>query len=99
MLSDDNLAMARALNDIAAERGQTLAQMAIAWVLREQGEAGKNSVASALIGASSVQQLDANLQALDNLEFSPEELKAIDGVARDAGVNIWAEATKSRTHG
>ncbi|WIM68669.1 L-glyceraldehyde 3-phosphate reductase [Corynebacterium breve] len=99
MLSDENLAMVRALNDIAAERGQTLAQMAIAWALREQGEFGAETVSSALVGASSVEQLDQNLNAVDNLEFSDEELAAIDEVADDAGINIWAGATASRTHG
>ena len=62
----------RKLNDIAAARGQTLAQMALAWVLRG------GRVTSALIGASSVEQLENSLGALDNLEFTPEELAAID---------------------
>lgn len=96
MLSDENLTMVRSLNDIAAERGQSLAQMAIAWVLRDQGE---ETVTSALVGASSAEQLDHNLDALDNLDFSEEELSAIDEVATDAGINIWAGATRSRTHG
>ncbi|STC70270.1 L-glyceraldehyde 3-phosphate reductase [Corynebacterium pilosum] len=96
MLSDENLTMVRALNDIAAERGQSLAQMAIAWVLRDQGE---ETVTSALVGASSAEQLDHNLDALDNLDFSEEELSAIDEVAVDAGINIWAGATRSRNHG
>ena len=86
------------LNDIAQEREQSLAQMALAWVLREQGEYGVETVTSALIGASSVVQLDENLDTLDNLEFSTAELKAIDDVARDAGINIWADATASRRH-
>ena len=98
MLSAENLEMISRLNDIAQERGQSLAQMAIAWVLREQGEYGVETVASALIGASSVAQLDENLDTLDNLEFSAAELKAIDDVARDAGINIWADATASRRH-
>ncbi|WP_018295743.1 L-glyceraldehyde 3-phosphate reductase [Corynebacterium lubricantis] len=99
MLSEENITMAKALNDIAAERGQSLAQMAIAWVLREQGENGVDTVASALIGASSVEQLDQNLDAVNNLAFSAEELKAIDDVAHDAGVNMWARAVESRTRG
>lgn len=99
MLSEENLEMVARLNDIAQEREQTLAQMAIAWVLREQGDYGAETVASALIGASSVAQLDENLDTLGNLEFSEAELGAIDDVARDAGVNIWASATASRIHG
>ena len=98
MLSAENLEMGSRLNDIAQERGQSLAQMAIAWVLREQGRYGVETVTSALIGASSVAQLDENLDTLANLEFSDAELKAIDDVARDAGINIWANATASRRH-
>ncbi|MGZ7496476.1 aldo/keto reductase [Corynebacterium sp. ZY180755] len=99
MLSEENLAMVRSLNSIARERGQSLAQMAIAWVLREQGDYGAETVTSALIGASSVQQLEHNLGALDNLEFSTQELNAIDRLASDGGINIWAGATASRTRG
>ena len=98
MISAENLEMITRLNDIAQEREQSLAQMAIAWVLRQQGEYGVETVASALIGASSVAQLDENLDSLNNLEFSDAELKAIDDVARDAGINIWAGATASRRH-
>ncbi|WPF67049.1 MULTISPECIES: L-glyceraldehyde 3-phosphate reductase [unclassified Corynebacterium] len=90
MLSEENLTMVRGLNEIARERGQSLAQMAISWVLR------RPEVTSALLGASSVEQLDANLDALGNLEFSEEELAAIDATARDAGINIWAGATASK---
>lgn len=97
MLSEENIGMVRRLNDIAQERGQSLAQMAIAWVLREQGNYGEETVTSALIGASSVKQLDANLDALANLEFTEAELQAIDEIAHDAGVNIWAKATESKT--
>ncbi len=71
-IDENQLAMIRRLNDIAVSRGQTLAQMALAWILRG------GRVTSALIGASSVQQLESNLGALNNLEFSPEELAAID---------------------
>ncbi|WIM69572.1 L-glyceraldehyde 3-phosphate reductase [Corynebacterium suedekumii] len=99
MLSAENIEMVSRLNDIAQERGQSLAQMALAWVLREQGDYGAETVASALIGASSVAQLDENLDTLGNLEFTKAELKAIDDVARDAGINIWADATASRVHG
>lgn len=97
MLSADNIGMVRRLNDIAQERGQSLAQMALAWVLRKQGEYGVETVTSALIGASSVEQLDSNLDCLGNLSFTEAELEAIDEIAHDAGVNIWASATRSKT--
>ena len=83
MLSDENLNHVRALNDIAQARGQKLAQMALAWVLRDP------RVTSALIGASSVEQLDENLDALNNLDFSAEELTEIDQHAVDAGIDLW----------
>jgi L-glyceraldehyde 3-phosphate reductase len=73
----------RALNDMARQRGQTLAQMAIAWTLRDP------RVTSSLIGASSVGQLEDSLGALDNLDFSDEELATIDRQAVDAGINLW----------
>ena len=77
----------RALNEIAGGRGQTLAQMAIAWVLRDP------RVTSALIGASSVEQLEDSLGALDNLDFADDELAEIDGHAVDAGINLWAASS------
>ena len=83
MLTDETLAHVRALNDIARERGQTLAQMAIAWTLRDP------RVTSSLIGASSVRQLEDSLGALDNLDFSDEELRTIDSHAVEAGINLW----------
>lgn len=83
-LSEANLDRARALNDIAQHRGQTLAQMAIAWTLRDP------RVTSALIGASSVQQLEDNVAALDAPAFTSEELAEIDRYAVDAGINLWA---------
>ncbi|GHD45765.1 L-glyceraldehyde 3-phosphate reductase [Mycetocola manganoxydans] len=86
-LSEDNLARLRGLNDIAESRGQTLAQMAIAWVLRPGG------ATSALIGVSRIEQLDENLAALDNTSFSDDELTRIDEFAGDAGVNIWAQSS------
>lgn len=98
MLSE-NLDMVRKLNSVASDRGQSLAQMAIAWVLREQGDYGAETVTSALIGASSVDQLKQNLAALDNLEFTTEELNAIDRIASDGGINIWAGATASKQRG
>jgi L-glyceraldehyde 3-phosphate reductase len=87
MLSERNLEHVRALNGIAGSRGQTLAQMALAWTLRDP------RVTSTLIGASSVDQLEQNLAALNNLAFSPEELAAIDKLAVEGGVNIWAASS------
>ena len=87
LLSDSNLANARGLREIARGRGQTLAQMAIAWTLRDP------RVASAVIGASSVAQLDDNLMALENLAFAPAELEAIDRFAVEGGVNLWAASS------
>jgi L-glyceraldehyde 3-phosphate reductase len=89
LLSDANLANARALRDIARGRGQTLPEMALAWTLRDP------RVASALIGASSVGQLDDNLKALDNLAFSPAELAEIDRFAVEGGVNLWATSSNA----
>ena len=83
MLNDDNLARIRALNDIASERGQSLAQMAIAWALRDP------RVTSVLIGASSVAQLEQNVAALDHLDFTADELAAIDRYAVEAGIDLW----------
>src|SRR3954447_10347723 len=87
MLSNENLARVRALDEIAQRRGQSLAQMALAWVLRDP------RVTSALIGASSVRQLDQNLQALDRLDFGEEELAEIDRHAQEGDVNIWASSS------
>ncbi len=86
-LSEKTLAHVRALADIAAARGQTLAQMAISWVLRDQ------RVTSALIGASSVRQLEENLAAADKTTFTTEEITRIDQNAVDAGINIWAASS------
>jgi L-glyceraldehyde 3-phosphate reductase len=86
-LSDENLGYVRALNEIARSRGQSLAQMAIAWVLRDQ------RVTSALIGASSVRQLDDSLAALERPDFTDDELAAIDERAVDLGINIWEESS------
>jgi L-glyceraldehyde 3-phosphate reductase len=88
MLTSDRLDRVRALNSIATDRGQTLAQMAIAWVLRDP------RVTSALVGASSVAQLDDTLGALERLDFSDDELTAIAEHAEDVGINIWAESSK-----
>jgi L-glyceraldehyde 3-phosphate reductase len=83
MLTEEALEHVRALNELAQGRGQTLAQMAIAWTLRDP------RVTSSLIGASSVGQLEDSLGALDNLDFSDDELAAIDRYAVDAGINLW----------
>ncbi|HZL55018.1 MAG TPA: L-glyceraldehyde 3-phosphate reductase [Solirubrobacteraceae bacterium] len=83
MLSEENLKRVRALNGIAKSRGQTLAQLAIAWVLRDK------RVSSALLGASSVAQLDQNVGALANLELGADELAEIDRHSGDGGINIW----------
>ena len=83
MLNATNLEHIRFLNDVARDRGQTLSQMAISWVLRSP------RVTSALLGASSVAQLDENLDALDNLDFSEDELARIDQHAVEGGVDLW----------
>ena len=83
LLTEENLGHIRALNDIAAARGQTLAQMAIAWVLRDP------RVTSALVGASSVAQLEDSVAAVERLDFSDEELAAIDQHAVEGGINLW----------
>lgn len=86
-LTDSYLASIRALREIAAARGQTVAQLAVAWTLRDP------RITSTLIGASSVEQLHDTLGAVRNTEFSAEELAAIDQHATDAGINIWEEPT------
>jgi L-glyceraldehyde 3-phosphate reductase len=86
-LTADTLAKVRALNDIAARRGQSLAQLAVAWTLRDA------RVTSALVGASSVAQLEENLAATSRLDFEPDELDEIDRHATDAGVNLWARSS------
>jgi L-glyceraldehyde 3-phosphate reductase len=83
LLSEDNLARIRALNAIAERRGQTLAQMAIAWVLRDP------RVTSALIGARTVEQLDNSLDAVNRLDFSSDELAEIDSHATEGAVDLW----------
>lgn len=86
MLNEDNMAKVKGLSEIAKRRGQSLAQMAIAWTLRDQ------RVTSSLIGASSVAQLEANHQALNRIDFEDSELTEIDRYATDGGVNLWREA-------
>jgi len=89
MITEDNLRRVRGLAEIAAGRGQTLAQLAIAWVLRDP------RVTSALVGASSVAQLEQNLAALERAEFDPGELEAIDRFAVEGGVNIWETSSSA----
>ena len=86
-VTDANLEKIRQLGAIAARRGQSLAQMALAWVLRDA------QVSSALIGASKISQLEENVAALANLSFSPDELAEIDVWAKDADLNIWAASS------
>jgi L-glyceraldehyde 3-phosphate reductase len=86
-LTEDTLKHVRALAEIAKERGQSVAQLALAWTLRD------DRVTSALIGASSVAQLEDNLATVRNLKFSPEELEAIDADAVEAGINLWKKSS------
>jgi len=86
LLTETALEHVRALNAMAADRGQTLAQMALAWALRD------GRMTSVLVGASSVGQLEQNVAALQNLEFSDDELARIDQHAVDAGIDLWRDA-------
>jgi L-glyceraldehyde 3-phosphate reductase len=88
MLAPETLDRIRALNEVAGRRGQSLAQMALAWTLRD------DRVTSTLIGASSVAQLEENVAALDRLGFSADELVEIDRHATDCGINIWAGSSE-----
>ena len=88
-LNDQTLAKVRALNEIAARRGQSLAQLALAWILRHA------RVTSALIGASSVEQLETNVAALDRLDFDDDELAEIDRYATESEINLWARSSEA----
>jgi L-glyceraldehyde 3-phosphate reductase len=88
-LNEETMAKVRALNEVAQERGQTLAQLALAWTLRDQ------RVTSTLVGASSVEQLEQNLGALQRLDFTAAELAEIDRHATDSGINLWAASSES----
>jgi L-glyceraldehyde 3-phosphate reductase len=88
-LSEENLKRVRDLNEIAKGRGQSLAQMAIAWVLRDK------RVTTALIGARNVEQLDNSLDAVKKLEFSAAELSEIDRYAQDGALDLWKEARET----
>jgi L-glyceraldehyde 3-phosphate reductase len=87
LLNEENLARVKALNDIATNRGQSLAQMAIAWVLRDP------KVTTALVGASRWTQISDSLGALDNLDFSDSELAEIDRFAVESGIDLWARSS------
>ncbi|MGH2673393.1 MAG: L-glyceraldehyde 3-phosphate reductase [Actinomycetota bacterium] len=87
LVSEENLTKVRALNDIAKRHGQSLAQMALAWTLRD------DRITSTLIGASSVSQLEQNVAALENAELSIEELEEIDRYATESGINIWERSS------
>ena len=89
LLSDENIARIQGLNAIAAERGQTLAQMALSWVLRD------DVVTSVLVGASRWTQIEDSLGALENIEFSDDELAAIDEHAVESGINLWATSSEN----
>jgi L-glyceraldehyde 3-phosphate reductase len=88
-LHEQTLAKVRALNEIAARRGQTLAAMALAWTLRDP------RMTSTLVGASSVAQLEANVAALDNLDFTDDELAEIDQYATESDINLWAASSEA----
>jgi L-glyceraldehyde 3-phosphate reductase len=89
MLREENLVKVRGLAGIAERRGQSLAQMALAWALRDP------RVTSAVIGASSVEQLEQNVGALDNLAFAAYEFAEIDQFATEGGLNIWARSSET----
>jgi L-glyceraldehyde 3-phosphate reductase len=89
LINDQSLAKIRALNEVAARRGQSLAQLALAWTLRDP------RVTSTLIGASSVAKLEANVAALDKLDLSDDELVEIDRYATDADLNLWAASSEA----
>ena len=89
LLSEENIARVRALNEIAKRRGQSLAQLAIAWALRDE------RVTSALLGASSVRQLEQNVAALQRPDFTSAELAEIDRYAEDGGIDLWAQSSRA----
>ena len=89
LITEEALAKIRALGDIASRRGQTLAQLALAWTLRDA------RVTSTLVGASSVAQLESNVAALDRLELSDDELAEIDRYATESDINIWSSSSEA----
>jgi L-glyceraldehyde 3-phosphate reductase len=88
LITDEAVAKIRALNEVAARRGQTLAQMALAWTLRDP------RVTSTLVGVSSIEQLEANVAAVDRLDFAEDELAEIDTHATESGINLWARSSE-----
>ena len=88
-LSEETMAKVRALNEIAERRGQTLAQLALAWTL------GDPRMTSTLVGASSIEQLEQNLGALQKLDFDAAELDEIDRYATESAINIWAASSEN----
>jgi L-glyceraldehyde 3-phosphate reductase len=88
-LTEARLAQVRALGAVAERRSQTLAQMSLAWALRD------DRMTSLVLGASSVTQLEQNVAAVANLSFSAEELAEIDHLGTDAGINLWANSSKA----
>jgi L-glyceraldehyde 3-phosphate reductase len=88
-LSEETMAKVRSLNEIAQRRGQTLAQLALAWTLRDP------RITSTLVGASSIEQLEQNLGALQEPDFTAVELEEIDRYATESGINIWAASSES----
>ena len=89
LITPENVARVRALNEIASRRGQSLAQLAIAWVLRDP------RVTSALVGASSVAQLEDTVASLDSADFDDAELAEIDEYAVDGALNIWQQSSEA----
>jgi L-glyceraldehyde 3-phosphate reductase len=87
-ITEQTVAKVRALNEVAQRRGQTLAQLALAWALRDE------RVTSAVVGASSIEQLEANVGALDRLDFTNDELEEIDRYATESDINIWAASSR-----
>jgi L-glyceraldehyde 3-phosphate reductase len=88
LLNEQTLSKVRALNELASSRGQSLAQMALAWTVRDE------RITSTLVGASSVEQLEENVRALERLDFTPDELAEIDRHATDSGLNLWAASAE-----
>jgi L-glyceraldehyde 3-phosphate reductase len=88
LLTNETVGKIRALGEVAARRGQTLAQMALAWTLRDE------RITSTLVGVSSLEQLEANVAALDRLDFTVEELGEIDRHATESGINLWARSSE-----
>src|SRR5262249_25232513 len=89
LLTTDALGKIRALSELAAGRGQSLAQMALAWTLRDP------RVTSALVGVSSLAQLESNIAALARVDFDAPELAVIDRYATDSGINLWSESSRA----